>query len=170
VTIADLCAAYHSRFPHQEARAQTPHLASPPPSDRSETLRYLVRRPPARTVRDRRVLPPKPTVSMGSVPRLSHCQTGWVQSCILSSCRVSRAGLRIAAIRRCHSRSRACAYLGDPRRAACGIWGHPTSQRHRCRPDAEHGKVILRGSDGTMHEFQVTKDVLQTYKVRDRSR
>lgn len=34
--------------------------------------------------------------------------------------------------------------------------------------DAEHGKVILRGSDGTMHEFQATKDVLQTYNVGDR--
>ncbi len=34
--------------------------------------------------------------------------------------------------------------------------------------DAEHGKVTLRAADGTMHEFQATKDVLQAYKVGDR--
>ncbi len=34
--------------------------------------------------------------------------------------------------------------------------------------DVEHGKVVFRGTDGTMHEFQATKDVLQSYKVGDR--
>jgi hypothetical protein len=34
--------------------------------------------------------------------------------------------------------------------------------------DAEHGKVIFRATDGTTHEFQATKEVLQTYKVGDR--
>jgi len=30
--------------------------------------------------------------------------------------------------------------------------------------DAEHGKVIFRATNGTTHEFQATKEVLQTYK------
>jgi hypothetical protein len=34
--------------------------------------------------------------------------------------------------------------------------------------DAEHGKVILRGSDGTTHEMQASKETLQGYKVGDR--
>lgn len=34
--------------------------------------------------------------------------------------------------------------------------------------DLEHEKVIMRGSDGTTHELQASKETLQGYKVGDR--
>jgi hypothetical protein len=34
--------------------------------------------------------------------------------------------------------------------------------------DVEQGKVVLRGTDGTIHELQASKETLQGYKVGDR--
>ncbi len=34
--------------------------------------------------------------------------------------------------------------------------------------DMNQGKVTMRGSDGTTHEFQASKETLQGYKVGDR--
>ncbi len=34
--------------------------------------------------------------------------------------------------------------------------------------DMEQGKVTIRGTDGVTHEFQASKETLQTYKVGDR--
>lgn len=33
--------------------------------------------------------------------------------------------------------------------------------------DSENGKLIVRGTDGTTHEFQASKETLQDYKVGD---
>ncbi len=34
--------------------------------------------------------------------------------------------------------------------------------------DVEHGKITLRGTDGTTHEFEASKETLEDYKVGDR--
>ncbi len=43
-----------------------------------------------------------------------------------------------------------------------------TLQGQVVKIDMDQGKVTVRGTDGTTHEFQAAKETLQEYKVGDR--
>ncbi len=55
---------------------------------------------------------------------------------------------------------------GQP--AACDKSKTPEKIEGRvAKIDLEHGKVIIAAKDGTTHEFQASKETLQSYKVGD---
>ena len=44
----------------------------------------------------------------------------------------------------------------------------PKIQGQVVKVDTEHGKLTVRATDGTTHEFQASKETLQDYKAGDR--
>lgn len=59
--------------------------------------------------------------------------------------------------------------LAQPKPADCPKPGAPQQVEGQVvKVDVEQGKLTLRGSDGTTHEFQASKETLQDVKVGDR--
>jgi hypothetical protein len=58
--------------------------------------------------------------------------------------------------------------LGQDRPADCPKPGTPAMVEGQVtRVDMDQGKLSMRASDGTMHEFQASKETLGDYKVGD---
>ena len=58
--------------------------------------------------------------------------------------------------------------LGEDKSPGCGKAGAPEKVAGQVvKVDMDQGKLTVRGSDGTTHEFQASKETLQEYKVGD---
>ena len=58
--------------------------------------------------------------------------------------------------------------LGEGKSPGCGKAGAPEKVEGQVvKVDMEQGKLTVRASDGTTHEFQASKETLQDYKVGD---
>ncbi|MBI3781335.1 MAG: hypothetical protein HY278_09825 [candidate division NC10 bacterium] len=59
--------------------------------------------------------------------------------------------------------------LGEGKSPGCGKAGAPEKVEGQVvKVDMDQGKLTVRGSDGTTHEFQASKETLVDYKVGDR--
>ena len=58
--------------------------------------------------------------------------------------------------------------FGQGKPADCGKAGAPENVEGQVvKVDVDQGKLTLRGTDGTTHEFQASKETLQDFKVGD---
>ena len=58
--------------------------------------------------------------------------------------------------------------LGEDKSPGCGKAGAPEKVEGQVvKVDMDQGKLTVRASDGTTHEFQASKHTLQDYKVGD---